>query len=57
MRKIDIPFQISDGLGRLAVFFHSPRQNNSSYFRLDIPKSVLYMFFRVMGGRKTAVTL
>jgi len=32
-------------------------QNISSYFRLDIPNSVLYMFSRVLGGRKAAVTL
>jgi hypothetical protein len=32
-------------------------QNISSYGRLDIPELVLYMFSRVIGGRKAAVKL
>jgi hypothetical protein len=61
MHKIDIQFQTSDEIGAFRGIF-SPcvsevLQNISSYFRLDIPKIVLYMFFRVMDGRKTAVKL
>jgi hypothetical protein len=61
IRKIDIQFQISGESG-FSVAFPAPCipeafQNISSYFRLDIPNYVLYMFFRVMDGRKTAVKL
>jgi hypothetical protein len=54
IRKIDIQFQISGESGLSVAFLphRTPEtfQNISSYFWLDIPNSVLYMFSRVLGA-------